>query len=407
MHASPSQSTLWNKNFLMVIIANLFVYQGFQMLIPTLPVYIKDIGGSDLQAGLVVSLFALSGLVFRSITGKATDTIGRKPMLVLGFIVLILFNLSFFAFSMVGILVILRLFQGAGWGMTSTAIATIMSDNVPDERRGEGTGYYALSVIIATSVAPIIGIAILNHYPFKIILMVTTVFMLIGFLLTQGIAIPKLEKQAKPRQKQTREESIWSDLFEKRAILPSVLCLLLAFPFGGLMSFIALFGNEIGIENIWVYFIGHCLMILISRPFMGKLFDHKGHISVVLPGAVAMLAGLLILSYTTTIPVLIVASLFYGFGFGAVQPSLQAWAINRSASDRKGVANGTFLSAMDLGVALGSLLLSSVAALTSYAAMYRLSALCMVLFIAIYGIYLLNNRKTHSRLENQKHVTIQ
>lgn len=401
-----SQSKLWNKNFIIIIIANLFVYQGFQMLIPTLPVYVKNIGGSELQAGLVVSLFAFSGLIFRSITGKATDSVGRKSMLIIGFIVLLLFNLSFFAFSLVSLLVILRLFQGAGWGMTSTAIATIMSDNVPDERRGEGTGYYALSVILATSVAPIIGIAILNHYEFNIILIVTTVFMLVGFLLTGALTIPKIPKAKKDEQKQAKKGSIWSDLIERKAVLPSILCLLLAFPFGGLMSFIALFGAEVGIESVWIYFIGHCLTILITRPYMGKLFDKKGHIAVVLPGAISMLAGLLVLSYTTTIPVLVIASLFYGFGFGAVQPSLQAWAINRSASDRKGAANGTFLSAMDLGVALGSLFLSTVAGWTSYATMYRLSSISMVIFLVVYGIYLLKIRKKQNAANQQQQASV-
>ncbi|TMN23115.1 MFS transporter [Lentibacillus cibarius] len=390
-------NTLWSKNFILIVIANLFVYQGFQMLIPTLPVYIKNLGGSDLQAGLVVSLFALSALVFRSITGKGADTIGRKPFLLIGFFILVLFNVSFFAFSIVAMLPLLRLFQGVGWGMTSTSIATIMSDNVPDARRGEGTGYYALSVILATSIAPIIGISVLNHYDFNMIIILTTAFMIIGFLLTQGISIPKLEKPDKQASKE--KESLWKSLFEKKALFPSLLCLLLAIPFGGLMSFIAIFGEEVGIENSWIYFVGHCLMILISRPFIGKLFDSKGPAIVLFPGAILMLIGLLLLSYTTTVPMLILTSVFYGLSFGAVQPSLQAWAINRSASDRKGAANGTFLSFMDLGVAIGSLVLSSIAAATSYAMMYRLSAICMVIFVVIYGIYLLKNR-------SQKHTEV-
>ncbi|GAA0433022.1 lmo2826 family MFS transporter [Lentibacillus halophilus] len=389
--------TLWSKNFILIVVANLFVYQGFQMLIPTLPVYIKNLGGSDLQAGLVVSLFALSALVFRSITGKGADSIGRKPFLLIGFFILILFNVSFFAFSIVAMLPLLRLFQGVGWGMTSTSIATIMSDNVPDARRGEGTGYYALSVILATSIAPIIGIAVLNHYDFNMILILTTVFMIIGFLFTQGISIPKLDKLDKQANKQ--KESFWKSLFEKQALLPSLLCLLLAIPFGGLMSFIAIFGEEVGIENSWIYFVGHCLMILISRPFIGKLFDSRGPAIVVFPGAILMLIGLLLLSYTTTVPMLILTSVFYGLSFGAVQPSLQAWAIDRSNSDRKGAANGTFLSFMDLGVALGSLVLSSIAAATSYAMMYRMSSICMVIFIIVYGVYLLKSR-------NKKHADV-
>ncbi|MDY0394464.1 MFS transporter [Virgibacillus halophilus] len=127
-------SKLWTKNFIIIVIGNLFVYMGFQMLIPTLPVYVKDIGGTDMQAGLVVSLFAFSALIFRSITGKAVDSWGRAPLLFIGFIVLILSNLSLFVFSTVVMLLSIRAIQGIGWGMTSTTIATIMSDNVPDKK---------------------------------------------------------------------------------------------------------------------------------------------------------------------------------------------------------------------------------------------------------------------------------
>lgn len=398
---SALRPALWSKNFLLVVIANLFVYQGFQMLIPTLPVYIKDIGGSDFQASLIVSLFAFSALVFRSITGNAVDKVGRKPLLILGFIVLVAFNLTFFAFSAIALLLILRLFQGIGWGMTSTSIATVMSDNVPDARRGEGTGYYALSVILATSLAPIIGIAMLNRFDFNAILLVTTAFMIIGWILMQGISIPKLQKGDVTAEK---KGFAWKDLFEKQALLPSFLCFLLAIPFGGVMSFIVLFGEEVGIENIWIYFIGHCLMILISRPFVGKLFDKKGHASVLFPGAVSMLAGLILLSFTTTIPMLVLASLFYGLGFGAVQPSLQAWAINRSASDRKGAANGTFLSFMDLGVALGTVFLSTIASAANYAMMYRLSALCMVVFLIIYSLSFIKKGHEQQQQATYMHV---
>lgn len=111
-------------------------------------------------------------------------------------------------------------------------------------------------------------------------------------------------------------------------------------------------------------------MIVITRPFIGRLFDTKGHASVILPGAISMVIGLVVLSFANSIPLLVIASLFFGFGFGAVQPSLQAWAINRTAPDRKGAANGTFLSFMDLGVSLGVVILTPIISVTSYAVMY-------------------------------------
>ncbi len=70
-----------------------------------------------------------------------------------------------------------------------------------------------------------------------------------------------------------------------------------------------------------------------------------------------MLVGLTLLSYATSEISLLAASLFYRLGYGAAHPSLQAWAIDRSPADRKGAANGTFLSSLDLGYAVGAVLM--------------------------------------------------
>lgn len=77
-------------------------------------------------------------------------------------------------------------------------------------------------------------------------------------------------------------------------------------------------------------------MVLLTRPAVGKIFDKKGHVVVILPGAICMIIGLIILSYAVSVPMLLLSSLFYGVGYGAVQPSLQTWAVNRSPSNRKG-----------------------------------------------------------------------
>jgi len=363
------------------------------MLIPVLPVYINELGGSALQASLATSLFAISGLIFRSLTGKGVDKYGRRPLLILGFFMLFLLNISLFWFSAVAIILVLRFIHGMGWGMTSTSIATVMSDTVPAKRRGEGTGYYALSVILGTCLSPMLAIALMAHFDFKIVLTVSSAAILIGFLLAQGISIKK-QKQDEAKEIQKTKGSFWSDLFEKRALLPSFLCLLLAIPFGALMSYIMVFGEEVGIKHVWLYYIGHCLMIIISRPFIGKLFDRKGHVYAILPGVISMFIGLVILSVTTNAFMLVLSSIFFGFGFGAAQPSLQAWAVNRSPEHRKGAANGTFLSAMDLGAALGIFFLGMVGSVTGYHMMFLIGSIFILALIIIYGGHLLKNRRS-------------
>ncbi len=388
---SHSTATLWSRSFLLLLFGNLFIYQGILMLIPTFPLYIKQIGGNDLEASLPFAVISISALIVRSISGTAADTFGRRPLLIIGMCILIAFNCSYFVASGIGIILMLRFCQGIGWGMTSTVLATIMSDIVSPKQRGEGTGYFALSIILGTSFATVLGIEVMKRYNFDIILLISTILVGGGMVLTLNISMDSAKKHLKP--KPVKNRNLWSDLFEKRALLPACLCFLHSITFGGIMSFIMLFGQQNGIENVGIYFVGHVLMILISRPFAGKLFDRKGHAFVIVPGIALMIVGLLMLSYSTTTYTLIVSSLFYGLGYGAAHPSLQAWAIVRSPAERKGAANGTFLSSLDLGYSVGAVLLGLIATHTNYAVMYRISIIFLVAFAVIYGYHLFRNKQ--------------
>lgn len=393
-----SKQKLWTKNYVLLLLGNLLLYQGILMLIPSFPVYMKQIGGNDLQASLPFAVFSISALIVRALSGNAADTLGRRPLLLAGLLILILFNSSYFFVSTIGVILVLRFCQGIGWGMVSTTFATIMSDIVPANRRGEGTGYFALSIILATSLATIAGIEIMKHYDFTTLLLVSTALAVIGMLLTLGISIAPIKQLAKASHK--NKSLTWSDLFEKSALLPSVLCFLHSITLGGIMSFLMLYGAEIGVENTWIYFAGHVAMILISRPFAGKLFDQKGHTVVIIPGIILMITGLTLLSYATSESSLLIASLFYGLGYGAAHPSLQAWAINRSPANRKGAANGTFLSSLDLGYAVGAVVLGLIATHTNYAVMYRVSVLFLIAFAGIYGCHVIKNRQEYQDQHN-------
>lgn len=386
-----SKQSLWTKNYILLLLGNLFIFQGILMLIPSFPVYMKQIGGNDLQASLPFAVFSVSALIVRAVSGHAADVVGRRPLLLLGLAILLLFNSSYFFFSTIGVILVLRFCQGIGWGMTSTVFATIMSDIVPVNRRGEGTGYFALSIIMATSLATIAGMEIMKHYNFTVILFVSTAFVITGLLLTLAITIAPLRQLAKASHR--KKGITWSDLFEKKALLPSLLCFFHSITLGGIMSFLMLYGKEIGVENTWIYFVGHVSMVLITRPFAGKLFDQKGHAVVIIPGVLLMITGLTILSYATSAATLLISSLFYGLGYGAAHPSLQAWAINRSPDNRKGAANGTFLSSLDLGYAVGAVVLGLIATHTNYAMMYRVSVLFLIAFAGIYGYHLHKTKK--------------
>jgi MFS family permease len=373
---------LWTGAYLSLLFATFIAYVGFQMLVPTLTAYIKQLNGTNFGASLTYSAAAGAALVARAASGTTMDRAGRKPVLVVGAVVLTATNLLLYVVPNVAAICAIRLCQGLGWGMVSTALATIVSDLTPERRMGEGIGYFALSIVFATSISIVVGIWLMNLSGFMVMLGVSTAFFAGALALCLRMAPVPFHRHARAGA----AGGLWSNLFEERALLPALLCFLHSAAFSGVMAFIMLFGAESGIRAIFVYFIGHTLMILASRPFVGRIYDRMGHAAVIVPGVASMMIGLVLLSYAHAIPLLVVASLFYGLGFGTVQPSLQAWAISRSPSHRKGAANGTFLSSIDLGYAIGAVLMGAIASATSYAVMYRLSPLLLVLFLAIYVV---------------------
>jgi MFS family permease len=404
MSEAIAKPTLWTKDFIGLAISNLFLFISFQMLIPTLPVYMEQQGGGHLAIGMVIGIFTLSALITRPFAGKGLDTIGRRKILILGLIIFILSIMGYYLVSTVLLILGVRFIHGIGWGMATTTYGTIVSDLVPAERRGEGMGYFGLSVNVAMAMGPFIGIWFMNTYGFGTLFLVSTGLALFPILMSRYINFPEIEKveskQANNREGRKSEEdrnnnkvSFFAGLLERNAFFPSLLVMLFTFSYGGIITFITLFGKEVGIENVGWFFIANACMVILTRPIAGILFDRKGHEWVLLPGVLFSIIGVFLLSYTETLSLLIIASLFYGVGFGAISPSLQAWTINRVTPNRRGAANGTFFSAFDLGIGLGAVFLGLVSKYTSYGLMYRFSIIFLLLFVILYVLYLYKERR--------------
>lgn len=122
--------------------------------------------------------------------------------------------------------------------------------------------------------------------------------------------------------------------------------------FGGTATFLPLYTIEKGLTGIQGYFFLYALALIFTRMFAGKIYDQKGHQAVFIPSTLFIVVAMLLLAWMPSNMILYMAAIFYGIGFGAVQPdlqALQAWSLEHAARNRKGMANATFYSFFDLG----------------------------------------------------------
>lgn len=370
-----------------IIMANFFIFLGFQMTLPTIPLFVEHLGGNDQLIGLVVGFFTFSALLIRPLAGRMLESKGRGFVYLTGLAIFVLSVGSFgFALGIV-FLFFLRIIQGVGWGFSTTASGTIATDLIPQRRRGEGMGYFGLSGNLALAFGPTLGLALAEVISFKQLFLFCAILGLAAFLFASRISYIKVEQT-----EQELEKRKW-DVYEKTALHPSFLLFFITVTFGGIASFLPLYTAQKGIAGIQWYFLIYALALMLSRTFAGKIYDRKGHGFIFIPGASFIMIAMVLLAWLPNSLVMFVAAGLYGFGFGSVQPALQAWSVEKAPMNRKGMANATFFSFFDLGVGIGAIAFGQIGHWLGYGSIYISSAISVFLSILLYLYLTRKNNK--------------
>ncbi|KAA8782847.1 MFS transporter [Paenibacillus amylolyticus] len=389
-----SPQKLWGKSFIFIMLANALLFMAFEMLLPTLPLFVSSLGGNASQIGLVTGIFMFSAILIRPFTSVLATKMNKKFLLIIGIAICALATGAYYLSSGIGIILVLRVIHGFGFGLATTYFATIATENIPKSRRGEGMGYFGVGETVAISVGPLIGTSLLLQYNYQSLFLGGMCILLLALLMTVFVS----------RNSQTESEDNPSGhlaasvkLIEKKVLFPSLLILMVGVAAGSIMSFVALFAAEKGFSNIaWFFFIV-AIASFVVRLFSGTMFDRLGPGSVLLPSAVFAIAGLLVLILSHNQIHFLIAGALYGFGFGAIFPAIQTWCVNLVEEHEHENAMASFFNFFDLGIGGGSLVLGLVASAFSYTVVYTISIAVLVIYILLYSVYALKQKQYEDR----------
>jgi len=383
-----SKEKIWTRDFILICLANFFVFLGFQMTLPTIPLFVESLGGNDRLIGVVVGIFTFSALLIRPFAGQLLETKGRRFVFLAGLTIFIL-TIGVFGFTTSLILLFaIRVIQGIGWGYSTTASGTIATDLIPAKRRGEGMGYYGLSGNVALAIGPSLGLILVNMISFKELFLICGLLGAIAWISASTIRYKKAEPIA-IAAKTTK----WN-LYEKSALQPSILIFFISVTFGGISTFLPLYADQRGVTGIQWYFFIFAAALMTTRIFAGQLYDKHGHKAIYIPSTILISIAMLLLAWMPNNTVLYIAAICYGLGFGALQPALQAWSVEKAAANRKGMANATYFSFFDLGIGFGAILFGQIGYFLDYRSIYITASLSVLLSIVIYIWLLIRNKQT-------------
>lgn len=391
------QSKLWTKDFIIISTINFLLTLVFYLLIVIMGSFAIDrYDASVSEAGLVTGLFVVGTLIGRLFTGRAIDQVGRKKTLIIG---LILFTASTFLYFIqinVGFLIFSRFMHGMMLGIASTATGTIVAQIIPAARRGEGIGYYSMGATLATATGPFIGLMVTQSMPVEIVFWIAIGIGFASLLTSNIVHVPPVittENQAIEKRKGI------GSFVELNALPISTITFIIALGYAGILSFINLYAEEIGLmKAASFFFLVYSISVLVTRPFTGKLVDTKGANYVMYPTFILYAAGLLMLGLAQNSFMLLFAGILIGLGFGNMQSCIQAIAIKVTPMERAGLATSTFYIFMDAGLGLGPYLLGFIVTLLGYQQLY--TTLGFVILAAT-GLYFI----VHGRKDRQGVLT--
>ncbi|MGE7932563.1 MFS transporter [Viridibacillus arvi] len=375
---------IFSKPFIFLFVSNFLVFIGFDMLLPILPAYLLSINASTIQVGLVTTLFTIGAVLIRPFVGYYLIDNQRKSLAIGASAALMIITMLYPFLNFVWLFLLLRIFHGAAWGVSTTANSTMVVDLIPKSRLGEGMGYFSISTTVGAIISPSIGILIYESFSFDVLIWSSVVLSLLAVISLQFVkASPKTVK----REKQPFR--FLDMIFEREVWFPALLTVITTLGFGAVITFLVLFGKQKGIDHIFLFFLINATVATLIRPFTGKWYDKKGPWSIIIVSAMLGFLSLVMLSYASNDIGLIIAAILFGAGYGTVMPCLQTWTVQKVSEEKSGAANATFFSSFDVGVGVSAFVLGILAEWISLEMIFRIVSLSfIVVAVLVYKDYL-------------------
>ncbi|AWL29662.1 MFS transporter [Acinetobacter defluvii] len=378
---------LWNRNFILCIFNNLFLFTYYFAFLTILPVYIlKSLGGSVQQAGLALTLFLVSSIVVRPFSGLIIEKIGKKLAFRGSELLFVLCAFTYLLADSLWILLAVRFIHGIWFSILTTVAVPITNEFIPEHRKGEGMGYFVMSTNLAVVFGPLIALTVLQFSDFITVFQVLTAIICLGFLFCLVIPVPS-NFTIKLNKNETNPRLKFTDIIEKRAIPIGCVALLVAFAYSSVMSFITAYAEvQKLLQYVSLFFIIFALAMIAVRPWVGKIYDRKGASAVIYPSFVSFAIGLVIVSFADSQWILWLAAVFIGMGYGSLFPCFQTVAIQAVSKERMGHSISTFFTLFDFGMALGSVVMGLIIAYLGYQFTYLFCAVVIMLTMLLYKI---------------------
>ena len=354
-----NKDRLWTRSFISASIGNFLLFFAFYLLVPVFPLYlIEKYHESKTLIGIILSSYTLAALLIRPFAGFVLDMVYRKPVYLIAFFLFVITFVGYPLANSIGLFLFFRILHGFTFGFVTTAGNSLIVDIMPASRRGEGLGYFGVANNLAMAVGPMTGLFLHDSYSFDVIFYTAIGSGLLGFLFASAI------KSKNMADKLNKQPLAFDRFFLFKGFNAGLCLLLMGIPYGMVVTYIALYGKEIGIlSGVGVFFSLMAVGLIASRLVSGKMVDKGKLLQVIAFGTIFSVAAFLMLASLKFIGEgNLVKVLFYfissmlGVGYGLIFPAYNTLFVNLAPNNRRATASSTYMTSWDIGIGIGLVL---------------------------------------------------
>jgi MFS family permease len=181
--------------------------------------------------------------------------------------------------------------------------------------------------------------------------------------------------------------------FDPGIVKPAISGFLHNFVWGSVTAFLPLYAIQCGVLNPGHFFLAISVMMITCRAMGGRVVDAYIKEKIILACIITSIGAVIILSFSHTLLMFVIAGLIWGVGGAFIFPTSMAYALEYAGSS-SGPSIGTFRALMDFGLTVGPMIMGAMIPLIGYRIMFLCLALICFINLNYFQFYVRRKGKS-------------
>lgn len=370
---------------------------GLGMVVPILPVFVRDLGASGVWLGLAFSGFAITQTPLTPLVGRLGDRLGRRRFILAGLSVYVFIGIGLSMADSYQLVTLLRMGMGVGAACMFPSALAMVGELAPKGQEGRYMGLFMVSFTAGFGAGPVVGGVLKDNFGVEATFLTlagaaVVAVLMVTILMPSVTGAGRLEERIVPSFREMASDlRVWSLM---------VFNYTFGLGMGSVFTFIAIYMTEslaASATLVGLVIGSRAIVSSIFQPLFGRLADHVPRNLLVIGGGLLMAAGTEALPLAQSVTLLLALFLILGLSESAALPSSLAITTDLGRVYGYGTLIGFTNAVLIMGVLTGSVGGSLIESGGSIEDVFRTAGLVILVGVAIFAITWSQGRRRAAR----------